>query len=140
MTAIQLLPLIAYAGCAATIVSICLGIRIPLRLRWLLPLGLGFVFIAFSAATIAQEGLMQFWANHTSNLAGNQVWFDLILAVTLTFVLIAPRARAVGMSLWPWGIAVISTACIALLPMFARLIWLEQRSTRVGSRGTDRGF
>jgi hypothetical protein len=30
------------------------------------------------------------------------------------------------MRLLPWAIAVIMTACVALLPMLARLLWLEQ--------------
>jgi hypothetical protein len=39
----------------------------------------------------------------------------------------AARARSVGMRPWPWAIAVVATACIALLPMLARLLWLEER-------------
>jgi hypothetical protein len=33
------------------------------------------------------------------------------------------------MPLLPWGLAVIATASIALLPMLARLYWLEARLT-----------
>ncbi|MBK9432149.1 MAG: hypothetical protein IPN50_06960 [Sphingomonadales bacterium] len=73
------------------------------------------------------EGLMQFWFNHVANLAGNQVWFDLLIAVSISFYLIVPRARAVGMKPLPWGIAVFATASVALLPMVARLLWLEKR-------------
>lgn len=90
---------------------------------------LGLAFLVFSMLTVAREGLLQFWSNHTVNMAGNQVWFDLVIAVTLCFYLIVPRARAVQMSVIPWAIAVILTASIALLPMLARLIWLEQKTS-----------
>lgn len=93
-------------------------------------LALTAAFVVFSLVTLWQDGLLQFWLNHTSNtsnFSGNQVWFDLLLSVTVAFYLIAPRARAVGMRMVPWGVAVLASASIALLPMVARLIWLERR-------------
>lgn len=95
------------------------------RMRWLIPAVLGVTFLLFSLFQVSQDGIVQFWINHTTDLTGNQVWFDLIMAVTIGFYLLAPRARAVGMPLLPWAIAVFTTACIALLPMLARVIWLE---------------
>jgi hypothetical protein len=73
-----------------------------------------------------EDGLIQFWINHTTNLAGSQVWFDLLISVALAFILLLPRARAQGMAILPWAIAVAATASIALLVMVARLLWLEQ--------------
>jgi hypothetical protein len=125
---LQALPVLAYAGAAAAILLVATGRRIPARVRTPLLAGIALLFAAFSILTVAQEGLVRFWVNHTTTLAGNQVWFDLLLAVTIGFVLIAPRARAVGMPLLPWAVAVIATACIALLPMLARLLWLEERT------------
>lgn len=129
MSMLQILPAISYLGCIAVILMIASGRDAAPRTRWLLPLVLGAVFLIFSLVTVAQEGVLQFWVNHSTTLAGNQVWFDLLFAVTIGFYLIAPRARAVGMPLMPWAIAVFATACIALLPMLARVIWLEQRAT-----------
>lgn len=125
MTLLQVLPILAYAGCVGTIIAIAAGSRVSDRLRWLIPTVLGVAFLLFSLFQVSQDGLVQFWLNHTTDLTGNQVWFDLIMAVTVGFYLLAPRARAVGMRLLPWGIAVFVTACIALLPMLARVIWLE---------------
>lgn len=130
MSMLHALPLIAYLGCVIIIVMIALGSKGSLRHRWIIPASLGAMFLVFSIHTVVQEGLIQFWVNHTTNLAGNQVWFDLIFAVTISFYLLAPRAQAVGMRLLPWGIAVFSTACIALLPMLARVIWLENKADR----------
>lgn len=127
---LQVLPPLAYAAALAAILMTATGRGVSPPLRWGLPAGLGVLFALFSLWTVAEEGLVQFWINHTTTMAGVQVWFDLVLAVTIAFVLIAPRARAVGMPLLPWGIAVIATACIALLPMLARLLWLEDRATR----------
>ena len=125
MTMLQVLPVLAYAGCVGTIIAIATGSSVSDRTRWLIPAVLGVAFILFSLFQVSQDGIVQFWINHTTDLTGNQVWLDLVMAVTIGFYLLAPRARAVGMPLLPWGIAVFATACIALLPMLARVIWLE---------------
>lgn len=127
---LQVLPVVAYVCCVGLILAVAIGNRSDGPMAWLLPAVAGLAFILFSVVTVAEEGAVQFWTNHTTSLAGNQVWFDLLSAVTISFYLIAPRARAVGMPLLPWGIAVFSTASIALLPMLARLIWLEQMKAK----------
>jgi len=125
MTTLQVVPVLAYAGCVGTIIAIGIGASVSDRWRWLIPAVLGVAFLLFSLFQVSQDGIVQFWINHTTDLTGNQVWLDLIMAVTIGFYLLAPRARAVGMPLLPWGVAVFATACIALLPMLARVIWLE---------------
>lgn len=122
---LELLPPLAYLATAVFLIHLALGR--PLG-DWRLPATVGVFFAVFSVVTVAQEGLVQFWINHTTSLAGNQVWFDLLIAVSIAFYLIAPRARAVGMPLLPWALAVVATASIALLPMLARLLWLERRA------------
>lgn len=124
---LQILPPLAYAAAAVVILMCALGRDAAQALRWGLPAAAGALLILFSLWTVAEEGLIQFWMNHTTTLAGVQVWFDLVIAVAISFVLIAPRARAVGMPLLPWAIAVIATASIALLPMLAWLLWREGR-------------
>lgn len=84
-------------------------------------------FGAYTALTLAREGVMTVIVNHTFNLWGVQVWWDLLSAVTITMVLIAPRAKAAGMNLLPWALFVLGTASIGLFAMAARLFWLEQR-------------
>jgi hypothetical protein len=130
MTLLQILPILVYA---ATIVTVFAATASDGRARpglWRLPAVVGVLFAVFSLVTIAQEGLVQFWVNHTTTWAGNQVWFDLLFAVAIGFALMLPRARAVGMRPWPWALATVATACIALLPMLARLLWLEERQRR----------
>lgn len=83
-------------------------------------------FAAFTAGTIYSEGLMQVLTNQIANMWGVQVWWDLLIAVTVALFLIAPRARAVGMNLPLWFVLVVATASIGLLAMAARLFWLER--------------
>ncbi|NIJ60441.1 hypothetical protein [Qipengyuania flava] len=86
-------------------------------------------FGAFTAITIAQDGVVPVWTNHTQNFWGVQVWWDLLFAVGIAAFFIAPRARAAEMNLRPWLIFVAATASIGLLAMVARLFWLERRTT-----------
>lgn len=125
---LQILPVVAYAAAIATVLAIALGQGRNSKGQWVLPALLSALFFLFSLVTVIQDGLLQFWVNHTTNLAGNQVWVDLLFAIAIGFFLIAPRARAVGMPLLPWALAVLTTACVALLPMLARLLWLEHRA------------
>ncbi len=83
-------------------------------------------FAAFTAVQIWQDGIVMFWTNHTANLTGTQVWWDLLISVTIALFLIAPRARKAGMNVPLWTILVLGTASIGLLAMLARVFWLEQ--------------
>ncbi|WP_306251904.1 hypothetical protein [Parvularcula sp. IMCC14364] len=94
---------------------------------WMIPACLSFVFFMYSALTVFQEGPLGFWTEHISDMWGNQIWFDLLLAIGVSFFLLAPRAKAVGMRLFPWLIFIICTGCIGLLAMLARFLYLKER-------------
>jgi hypothetical protein len=83
-------------------------------------------FAAYTAGTIFSEGVEPVFANQTTNMWGVQVWWDLLIAITVALFLIAPRARKARMNLPLWVIFVVATASIGLLAMVARLFWLEQ--------------
>ncbi|MBY6217362.1 hypothetical protein [Qipengyuania aquimaris] len=85
-------------------------------------------FGAFTAITILYEGVLPVWLNHTQNLWGVQVWWDLLISLTIALFFVLPRARAAGMSILPWLLFVVCTASIGLLAMVARLFWLEKRA------------
>mgnify|MGYP000910330757 FL=1 len=85
-------------------------------------------FAAFSVYTVAVEGPFGFWPNHTRNAWGNQVWFDLLIAIAIGWTLLLPRVRAAGMNPWPWLALTCATGCIGLLSMFARCRYLETRT------------
>ncbi|ABC63753.1 hypothetical protein [Erythrobacter litoralis] len=92
--------------------------------------GLSIAFALFTAFTIAREGVGQVIANHNLNYWGTQVWYDLLIAVSIALFFILPRARAAGMHVVPWTIFVALTASIGLLAMVARLFWLERHAAR----------
>lgn len=83
-------------------------------------------FFAFTAVQIGQEGVIGFYTNHTRDLTGLQVWWDLVQCTMIALFFIAPRARKQGMNILPWALLVGTTASIGLLAMCARLFWLEQ--------------
>ena len=89
----------------------------------MLSAGLG----TYTAAQIWHEGVIMFWTNHTVNMTGIQVWWDLVMCVVVALFFIAPRARKAGMNVPGWALLVGLTASIGLLAMCARLFWLEKQ-------------
>ena len=89
---------------------------------------LSVAFGLFTLFTIMREGLEQVVFNHNINFWGTQVWYDLLMAVTVALFFVVPRARAAGMSIVPWVVFVALTASVGLLAMVARLFWLERQS------------
>ena len=89
-------------------------------------------FGAFTGATILFEGVIPVWENHTNNLWGVQVWWDLVFSLAIALLFVAPRARKMGMSIPLWVLLVASTASIGLFAMIARLFWLEGQAKAEG--------
>ena len=85
------------------------------------------VFLGYTLVQISEEGVVMFFTNHSANLTGIQVWWDLVMSVLIAFFFIRPRAEAVGMNVLPWALLIGSTASIGLLAMCARLFWLERQ-------------
>ena len=121
------LEILAIAGVVAAVAVILYIITNDVR-TGNIPLALALFggFSGYTAVTIAREGVMPLWLNHTNNLWGIQVWWDLLLSVGIALFFIAPRARKVGMSIAPWALFVAATASIGLLAMVARVFWLER--------------
>lgn len=97
---------------------------------WWFPAGLSAAFFGWTVWTISREGLWAVWLNHTTNMWGNQVWFDLLFAVSIGWWLALPRIRAAGMNVWGWLLFVVATASIGFLAMIARLLYLAQCDRR----------
>ncbi len=93
-------------------------------------------FGTYTAIQIWSEGVVMFFTNHTGNLTGIQVWWDLVMCVIIALFFIAPRARAVGMNLTLWALLAACTASIGLLAMVARLFWLESQSEAPASNAS----
>jgi hypothetical protein len=105
----------------------------PSRVPWWWPALASALFATFSVATVVSEGLFGFWAEHTRHLWGNQIWFDLLLAIGTAWCFIVPKAKDVGMRPWPWLLLVLCTGSVGITAMLARLLFLQQRA-QVGRR------
>lgn len=112
---IVVIPIIAY-----------LAISEKLKESALIAAALSAGFAAYTAVTIWSEGFMPVIINHTVNLWGVQVWYDLLMAVSIALLFVVPRARKAGMMVPLWVLFVGATASIGLMAMVARLFWLEQ--------------
>jgi len=132
MRLVELLPWIAGLGFVATLVVLTRSDAPPSPGAWRVPAGLSLGFLAWSLAAIAIEGPTGFWPEHTRNLWGNQIWFDLLLAAGSAWAMLLPRLRAAGMRPWPWLALTVASGSIGLLATIARLLWLEARQDRPG--------
>lgn len=126
MDTLQILFFLVFA--ATTVAGAYILIAKPVIGNWALAAALGLVFFAYTMVQIAQEGVVMFFINHSANLTGIQVWWDLVMCVLIAFFFILPRARRAGMNVIPWALLVGTTASIGLLAMCARLFWLESRA------------
>ncbi|WP_353226605.1 hypothetical protein [Novosphingobium sp.] len=113
----------AVAVVVLVIAAMVTGLR-PIH-SWLVPGTVCGLFAGWSIFTVAIEGPFGFWANHTQNAWGNQVWFDLLIAIGIGWALILPRAHAAGMHRWPWLALILCTGCIGFSAMLARCLYLE---------------
>lgn len=105
------------------------------QVSWKLPAIASGWFWGFSIYTIAEEGLAPVWLNHNQNFWGNQIWFDLLYSVSIFWLALLPRAKAVGMPVLPWFLYTISTASIGGLHMYARILYLEEHGACNTSHG-----
>ena len=125
---LEFLFVLGAAVAGPILLTLALRERVP-EIWWIAAL-LGAGFIAFSLVPIVREGYFGFVPNHTQDLWGTQVWYDLIICEIIALVFVVPRARKAGMLVPAWVVAVACTASIALLPMVARLFWLERAHAR----------
>lgn len=102
-----------------------------IRIAWQVPAAVCGLFLAWSLFAVVTEGPLGFWAIHTGSAWANQVWFDLLIAITLVWTVLLPKARNLGMRPLPWAILILCTGCIGASAMFARVLWLEQRGESV---------
>lgn len=131
MTVLEILFAVGVLGALPGVLLLAFGGRVQESFALAALLAAG--FWAFTLVTATREGVLGFIPNHVQNLWGTQVWYDLVICVTVALVFIVPRARAVGMNIPLWVTACGLSASLALLPMVARLFWLENRARAVNS-------
>jgi len=119
-----MLPLIALAG-LAVFVACAIPAATGQIVRWQVPAALSAGFFAYSLWPVLTIGPLGFWTEHVRNAWGVQIWFDLLCAFGTAWALLAPRARAEGVSPWPWLALILATGSIGLLAMLAYVLRRE---------------
>lgn len=104
---------------------------------WLAPALLAAVFLAFSLVSVASEGPFGFWYDHVEDFWGNQIWFDLLLAIGAAWYVLVPRMRRLDMRPLPWLAFIACTGSVGLLATLARTVYLEGRSPHYARKRTD---
>lgn len=99
----------------------------PAKSDWMFPALFGLAFFGWSVFAIINEGPTGFWPEHVRNLWGNQIWFDLLLAVTAAWVVMAPRAKGLGMNVYLWFLLSASLGSIGLMAALSRFLFLKAR-------------
>jgi len=94
---------------------------------WIVPALFSGFFLILSLQALLTEGLVGFWPEHTRNLWGNQIWYDLLLAVVAALFFGIPQAKSVGMRVIPWTLLVLASGSIGLYAFIARLMFLKSR-------------
>lgn len=126
MTLTEIMPVLVFLAMAAFVGWVAFAPPVTKPGLWRYPAALSAVFTLWTFWCLT-DGLLPVWQNHSQNLWGNQVWFDLLFAVAMIWVLLLPRARALGMNI-PFWFLMLFTASIGLLAMFARMLYLEERT------------
>ncbi len=129
MPLFELLPILSLPLFLIITISAMIGGAGQGKRNWIIPAILFISFLIFSLYVVATEGLLGFWPNHTQNGWGNQVWFDLLLAIGIAWVFILPRAKVQNMRLPLWLIFICCSGCIGVLAMISRLFWLENKAS-----------
>lgn len=124
-----LLPAAAAALFLLFLVVVATSASKHVAMSWALSAGAAALFLVFSLVTVALEGPVGFWVEHTRNLWGNQIWFDLLLAAAVTWGCVWPQARRLGMRPWPWLLLIVCTGSFGLLALVARVHWLRRSLT-----------
>lgn len=127
MSLTQVMPIVMGLLVGVYVIQLLLRSSQTLSRNWLLPACVASGFLLWSVAAVILEGPTGFWSLHTRNLWGNQIWFDLLFAVSVALTFMVPRARSLGMHTAPWVLFVLATGSIGLLAMCARIIQLEAR-------------
>lgn len=137
----QVMPIMMGALVAVYAITIAAMPRSQRPSTWAIPACLACALLLWTLKAALQEGATGFWPEHTRNLWGNQIWFDLLLAAALALTFMIPRARAVGMRTVPWTLLVLASGSIGLLALYARIIYLEAAvSASMDKHKTPRGL
>ena len=129
MTQTELFPLIAGGLATVAVISLIGKDEKAASTSWIVPAFFCGLFVVLSMQAVLSEGPFGFWPEHTRNLWGNQIWYDLLLAVVAALAFAIPVAKSLGMRVLPWVVLVLATGSIGLYAFIARLLYLKSRQS-----------
>ena len=88
----------------------------------------GVAFFLYTLVPLVQLGLPALLSSAASNSWSLQVWLDLLMAISAGFFLLQPRAKAVGVTLWPWVVLILMSGSIGLFAAIIRVLVAERAS------------
>lgn len=127
MSLLTLLPILALVPVLVVTLTALIRGKSVFKHAWIIAAVFCVAFTGWSLAAVVAEGPVGFWPVHTQTLWGNQVWFDLLMALTMGWVLILPRARRMGMNSPLWLLFILCSGSIGFSAMLARMLFLEQK-------------
>lgn len=127
MSQVELFPLIAGLAAVASVIYLSITDKPLSKNTWMVPAALSILFLGLSLQAVLVEGSLGFWPEHTRNLWGNQIWYDLLLGVCAALAFIIPRARKAEMQVLPWALLCLASGSIGLYAFISRLLYLEAR-------------
>lgn len=125
MALVQILPVVCLLIMIGVVLLVTFTDLLKSKGFWIFWAVYAAVYFVFSIYAVAEDGMIMFWTNHTTNWVGNQVWIDLIFAVAIGWILVLPEARARGMNVTLWMVFILATATIGFGAMIARLLYLR---------------
>lgn len=131
MTLLTLLPILAgIPVLLITVAAMKSNGRAP-KNAWMIAVFFCLALTAWTIPAVISEGPLGFIPAHSQSLWGNQVWFDLLMALTMAWVLILPRAKVLGMKLPLWLLFILCSGSIGFSAMLARMLYLEENKALV---------
>lgn len=128
----RVLAVLAYVAAAVIALLITQTKARPPSRIWLVPAVALVAFASWTAFAFAREDVSALLAG-AGSLWGMQVWFNLLISVTVAFFFLQPRARKVGMKSEVWVLLVVLTGGLGLLFMLAQMLYLESRASPLTS-------
>ncbi len=91
------------------------------------------VFTAYTAVIVTTEGYFGFLQVPLLSAWGGQVFFDLLIALSLFFLWMLGDARRLGISPWPYAFVILTTGSIGALAYLIHRSLKESKSTELAA-------
>ncbi|MEN1727678.1 MAG: hypothetical protein AAGJ52_04485 [Pseudomonadota bacterium] len=92
---------------------------------WWIPAIAAIALLGWTLFCLIDEGFLAVIPAISLSAWSNQVWFDLLLAISVALAFLVPEARRLGMNPWIWFVLIAASGSIALLGMLARVLYLR---------------